>query len=43
MNKVILNNAFIRGECELNGVNPAALDTDFSETYAQKNEDLIVE
>jgi len=43
MNKVLLNNAFIRGECERNGVTPAILDTYICETYAQQNEDLIVE
>ena len=43
MNKMLLDNAFIRGECERNGVAPAALDTHICETYAQRNEDLIVE
>ena len=43
MNKILLDNAFIRGECERNGVPPAVLDTYISETYAQRNEDLIVE
>jgi FkbM family methyltransferase len=39
----LLNNAFIREECDRAGVPPAALDTYISETYAQRNEDLIVE
>jgi FkbM family methyltransferase len=43
MNKMLLDNAFIRGECERSGVAPAALDTFICETYAQRNEDLIVE
>ena len=43
MNKPLLNNAYIRGECERAGVTPAVLDTFISETYAQQNEDLIVE
>ena len=33
----------IRGECERAGIMPAILDTYISETYAQQNEDLIVE
>ncbi len=43
MEAIRLDNAFIRGECERNGVPPAVLDTYISETYAQRNEDLIVE
>lgn len=38
-----LQNEFIRSECQRVGVAPAALDTFISETYAQRNEDLIVE
>jgi FkbM family methyltransferase len=43
MDAIRLDNAFIRGECERIGVPPAVLDTYISETYAQRNEDLIVE
>ncbi len=43
MNKIALENEFIRSECQRTGVAPAALNTFISETYAQQNEDLIVE
>ena len=43
LNKLLLNSAYIRGECERAGIMPAILDTYISETYAQQNEDLIVE
>jgi len=43
MNKIALENEFIRSECQRTGVAPAALSTFISETYAQQNEDLIVE
>jgi FkbM family methyltransferase len=43
MNKIALENEFIRSECRRAGVEPAALGTFIGETYAQQNEDLIVE
>ncbi|MFZ0846664.1 MAG: hypothetical protein WAM62_12805, partial [Pseudolabrys sp.] len=41
--KILLQNGFVRNECERAGVPPAASDIFISETYAQQNEDLIVE